>query len=152
MTISGLGAKLLLRDWRAGELRALFAAILIATLCITSISLFTDRVERAMTNQASALLGGDSVLTSTKKIKVLLVGIRIPPNYGEKYTKQFQQVFLEVANENNIALVPKLLDEIGGKSKLMQTDGVHPTEAAQKIMLENIWKELEKLLPKNAEK
>lgn len=68
MMLGILGAKLLRRDWRAGELRALFAAIFIATLCLGSISLFSDRVQRAIKNQASELLGGDVVVSSNVPI------------------------------------------------------------------------------------
>ncbi len=78
--------------------------------------------------------------------KVLLLGMRIPPNYGERYTTAFAKVFDEVAADKNVPLVPFLLEGVGGVDKLMQDDGVHPAVEAQPQLLENVWPTLKPLL------
>lgn len=78
--------------------------------------------------------------------KVLLLGMRIPPNYGERYTTAFAKVFDDVAAEKNVPLVPFLLEGVGGVTSLMQDDGVHPAVAAQPRLLENVWPTLKPLL------
>ena len=70
--------------------------------------------------------------------KVLLLGMRIPPNYGERYTTAFAKVFDDVAADKNVPLVPFLLEGVGGVDKLMQDDGVHPAVEAQPQLLENV--------------
>ncbi|MCC6077307.1 arylesterase [Pseudomonas sp. GCM10022188] len=78
--------------------------------------------------------------------EVLLLGMRLPPNYGARYTQAFEQVYVEVARQEQVALVPFFLDGVGGVRSLMQADGVHPTAAAQPILLENLWPTLQPLL------
>ncbi|WP_070887802.1 arylesterase [Pseudomonas sp. D1-3] len=78
--------------------------------------------------------------------KVLLLGMRIPPNYGERYTTAFARVFDDVAADKNVPLVPFLLEGVGGIASLMQDDGVHPAVAAQPRLLENVWPSLKPLL------
>lgn len=78
--------------------------------------------------------------------KVLLLGMRIPPNYGERYTTAFAKVFDDVAADKNVPLVPFLLEGVGGVTSLMQDDGVHPAVAAQPQLLENVWPTLKPLL------
>lgn len=85
-------------------------------------------------------------LTRNTKSKVLLLGVRLPPNYGKEYTQQFQQIFLDLAQKNVIAVQPFFLNHIDDNPQLMQKDGLHPTAAAQIILLNNVWPELEKLL------
>jgi acyl-CoA thioesterase I len=77
---------------------------------------------------------------------VLLVGIRLPPNFGMDYTSKFQQVFTDVARSRKLRPVPFILDGFGEKRELFQADGIHPTAAAQPLMLEAVWKELKPLL------
>jgi acyl-CoA thioesterase-1 len=69
---------------------------------------------------------------------VVLSGIRIPPNYGIDYTRQFQQVYAELGSKNRLALVPFLLEGIADKLELFQADRLHPTAAAQPRILENV--------------
>lgn len=78
--------------------------------------------------------------------KVLMLGMRIPPNYGERYTTAFAKVFDDVAADKNVPLVPFLLEGVGGVTSLMQDDGVHPAVAAQPRLLENVWPTLKPLL------
>lgn len=78
--------------------------------------------------------------------RVLLVGMRMPPNYGTAYTEKFQEVFSAVARSRRLPLVPFLLDGFANTRELFQDDGIHPNAAAQPLMLETVWKELRPLL------
>jgi len=78
--------------------------------------------------------------------EVLLLGMQLPPNYGARYTKAFAQVYQTLAEEKKVALVPFLLEGVGGVPTLMQADGVHPTAGAQGKLLENVWPTLKPLL------
>ena len=78
--------------------------------------------------------------------RVLLVGMRMPPNYGESYTRQFAEVYADLAREHKTAFVPYLLQGMDQQRELFQSDNMHPTAAAQPILLENIWKALLPLL------
>ncbi|AJD47948.1 lipolytic protein [Isoalcanivorax pacificus W11-5] len=69
----------------------------------------------------------------------LLFGMRIPPNYGEAYTRMFEAVFTQVAQEQEVPLLPFFLDGVGGEPSLMQEDGIHPVASAQPRLLENAW-------------
>jgi acyl-CoA thioesterase-1 len=83
-----------------------------------------------------------------RKARVLVVGVRIPPNYGRQYTAAFFQAFAEVAKQYRAAYVPFLLDGIGERQELFQPDQIHPTAAAQPLILETVWRGLEPLLRK----
>jgi len=78
--------------------------------------------------------------------RVLLVGIRMPPNYGPDYTREFESAFAEVAKRHRTALVPFVFEGMGDDFSKFQPDRIHPTEAAQPILLENVWKALRPLL------
>ncbi len=80
--------------------------------------------------------------------RVLILGMRIPPNYGGEYTEQFRQSFIEVAHDKKVALVPFLLADIALDPALMQADGVHANESGQPKMLANVWPALQPLLKK----
>lgn len=79
-------------------------------------------------------------------VKVLLVGIKLPPNYGIRYTERFQRLYRELAAETRVALVPFLLEGVATHAALMQADGIHPNAAAQKRVLDNVWQQLQPLL------
>jgi acyl-CoA thioesterase-1 len=66
--------------------------------------------------------------------KVLLLGMKIPPNYGERYTQLFEAMYRELAKEYKTLFVPFFLDGVAGIPDMMQSDGIHPTEKAQPIM------------------
>jgi len=78
--------------------------------------------------------------------KVLILGIKLPPNYGTRYTERFQQLYRELAAERRVALVPFVLKGIAANANLMQADGIHPNERAQPQILENVWTRLQPLL------
>lgn len=78
--------------------------------------------------------------------QVLLVGMRLPPNYGMGYTQKFHAVYAEVAKAHGVALVPFFLDGVAGNAALMQADGIHPRAEAQARLVENVWPGLKPLL------
>ena len=78
--------------------------------------------------------------------KVLLVGIRIPPNYGQVYTRRFEALFAEVARQQNASLVPFMLQGFADKREWFQSDGIHPAVEAQPRILDNIYRRLRALL------
>jgi acyl-CoA thioesterase-1 len=78
--------------------------------------------------------------------KVLLLGMKLPPNYGARYGEMFTQVYLQLASVEKVPLVPFFLEGVGGVPMLMQGDGIHPTAAAQPRLLENLWPQLQPLL------
>lgn len=78
--------------------------------------------------------------------KVLILGMRLPPNYGVRYTTAFAEVFPKVASETDSALVPFVLEGIGGVPSMVQSDGIHPTAEAQPRLLDNVWPMLKPLL------
>jgi len=78
--------------------------------------------------------------------RVLLAGIRIPPNYGPRYTEPFHENFFSLAEEHELPLLPFLIESIPEVPELMQNDGIHPVAKAQPIVLENVWTVLEPML------
>jgi acyl-CoA thioesterase I len=78
--------------------------------------------------------------------RVVLVGMRLPPNYGPEYTRAFDSAYPELAKRYKTALVPFLLEDFAEKMELFQPDRIHPTEEAQPLMLEQVWKALQPLL------
>ncbi|MEL0167053.1 MAG: arylesterase [Pseudomonadaceae bacterium] len=70
---------------------------------------------------------------------VILLGMRIPPNYGVRYTQAFEQVFRDVAQQQQVALVPFVLEGVADRGQLMQSDGIHPNAQGQPGILENAW-------------
>jgi acyl-CoA thioesterase I len=82
------------------------------------------------------------------KAKVLLVGMRIPPNYGRDYTEKFVALYSKLSRDAKIPLVPFLLEGVASEAQMFQPDRIHPVEEAQPIMLNNIWPHLKTLLTK----
>lgn len=78
--------------------------------------------------------------------RVLILGMRLPPNYGVRYTTAFAEVFAKVAEDYEVALVPFFLQGVGGVPAMMQRDGIHPTAGAQAVLLDNVWPRLQPLL------
>lgn len=87
-------------------------------------------------------------LIQKKNNKLILLGIRIPSNYGVQYTQSFQHIYPSLAKKYHVLLVPIFLKGIDLDRGLMQPDGIHPTEQAQSIMLDNVWVELKKVIKK----
>jgi acyl-CoA thioesterase-1 len=78
--------------------------------------------------------------------RLVLIGMRIPPNYGLAYTGRFHAVYRDLARQNGAELVPFLLEGVGGNPSLNQADGIHPSAEGQRLMAETVWKVLEPLL------
>jgi len=78
--------------------------------------------------------------------RIVLVGMRVPPNYGRAYSQQFESVYPQLAKANGAVLVPFLLEGVGGVRALNQADGVHPTAEGQRKMAETVWRVLEPVL------
>ncbi|TWH76859.1 acyl-CoA thioesterase-1 [Azomonas agilis] len=87
-------------------------------------------------------------LSQTQGASVLLLGMRLPPNLGVRYTQSFAQVFDALAEGKKVAYLPFLLERVWDQPGLMQSDGIHPTAQAQEILLDNVWPELHPLLQK----
>ncbi len=80
------------------------------------------------------------------KAQVVLIGMMVPPNYGKTYTQKFAALFEQIASSERSALVPFLLDGIADRLDLFQSDRIHPNQAAQQRLFENVWNVLQPLL------
>ena len=78
--------------------------------------------------------------------RVLLAGMRLPPNYGAAYTREFAEAFETAARQTSAPLLPFLLDGVAGKSALNQPDGIHPNAAGQRMVAETVWRSLRPML------
>lgn len=78
--------------------------------------------------------------------EVLLVGMRLPPNYGPVYTRKFQELFERVAKSRKVRLLPFLLDGMAERRDLYLPDGLHPDARAQPVLMDNVWRELKPML------
>lgn len=88
----------------------------------------------------------DQVKSKNNETIIILAGMEMPPNLGPEYTTEFRNLFPELANENELILLPFLLENVGGIPKLNQQDGIHPTAEGQKIMAQTVWKILKPLI------
>ena len=86
-------------------------------------------------------------LALSEKIEVLLAGMKIPLNYGTKYTETFQDVFYELADLYKLSIIPFLLKDVGGVPSLNQPDGIHPNPDGHQIIAVTVLRSLEPLLP-----
>jgi acyl-CoA thioesterase-1 len=78
---------------------------------------------------------------------VVLLGIRIPPNYGPRYSKEFEQVFRDVARSREVPWIEFFMDGVALNGEYMQDDGIHPNAAAQPLLLDNAWPIIQESLP-----
>ena len=88
----------------------------------------------------------DRVEAKYPDAEIVITGMQVPPNLGPEYTSNFKGIYPELAEENNAELIPYFLDDLGGDSELMQTDGIHPTEAGHRLLAEKTWKVLKPIL------
>jgi len=86
------------------------------------------------------------VQTKYPDCKIVLAGMEAPPNMGKEFTDAFRNVFVSLAKENNITLLPFLLDNVAGETELNLPDGIHPNIEGQKIVANNVWEVLETIL------
>jgi acyl-CoA thioesterase-1 len=92
----------------------------------------------------------DAMVTAIQRTgaKVMIVGMRLPPNYGPAYTREFETLYMAVSNAHKVPLVPYFFDGVGEHNELFQPDRIHPTAAAQPRLLDNVWPALLPLLGK----
>jgi acyl-CoA thioesterase-1 len=90
----------------------------------------------------------EKVKAKNPKVRIVIAGMRIPPNLGGDYARDFAAAFPDLAQKNHAALIPFLLEGVGGHADLNQGDQIHPTAAGHKIVAENVWRVLAPLLKK----
>ncbi|MEH6657093.1 arylesterase [Leeuwenhoekiella marinoflava] len=88
------------------------------------------------------------VKAEVPQAQIVLAGMQLPPNLGTEYTQDFKAIFPKLAEENDIKLIPFLLENVGGIASLNQNDGIHPTPKGHKIVANNVWSVLKPLLNK----
>ena len=88
----------------------------------------------------------DIVKAKYPNIKLVFAGMEIPPNMGQAYTTEFRNIYTDLAAKNNMTLIPFLLQGVGGEPDLNLEDGIHPNEKGHRIVAENVWMQLKKLL------
>lgn len=88
----------------------------------------------------------DKVKSARPNCKIVVAGMLAPPNLGAAYTNAFRDMYPNLARKNNAALIPFLLEDVGGIPSLNLEDGIHPNVAGQKIVAENVWKVLKGVL------
>jgi len=88
----------------------------------------------------------DAVKTKYPSTKIVLAGMQIPPNFGQDYTNEFKNIFPALAQKNQVALIPFLLENVGGIPSLNQSDGIHPTAKGHKILAKSVWEVLAPIL------
>lgn len=90
----------------------------------------------------------DAMITAVQasKAKVLLLGMQMPPNYGEAYTSSFANSYVELAKIHKVALAPAFMQKVALDARLMQADNLHPNEAGQPLLLDAAWPKLQTLL------
>lgn len=127
-----------------------------------------NRIEAALTQHRPAIvilaLGGndglrgqspdamranlEAIILASRRAgaRVLLVGMRMPPNYGTAYTEKFHRAYADLAQRHKLPLAPFLLDGFGEDRAYFQPDGIHPAAKAQPLMLDTVWKVLQPML------
>ena len=88
----------------------------------------------------------DRAKANNPNMEIVIAGMQVPPNLGTEYTKEFQHIYPELARENELVLIPLILNEVGGNKKFMQSDQIHPNVEGHKIVAEKIWDYLRKIL------
>jgi acyl-CoA thioesterase I len=88
----------------------------------------------------------DSTRAHDPDVRIVIAGMEAPPNLGPRYTKDFRDLFRDLARRNGAALIPFLLTGVAGRPALNQADGIHPTAAGARIVAENVWRVLEPVL------
>lgn len=88
----------------------------------------------------------DKVKNRYPQAKLVMAGMQLPPNMGQQYATEFRNVFTDLAKKNDMALIPFLLEGVGGEVKLNQDDGIHPTAEGHVIVAGNVWEVLKEVL------
>lgn len=93
----------------------------------------------------------DKVESEYPDAKIVVTGMQVPPNLGSEYTNKFKEMYPELAEDNNAELIPYFLDDLGGDSELMQSDGIHPTEKGHQLLAKKVWEVLKPILESKRE-
>lgn len=88
----------------------------------------------------------DVVRAKNADTEIILAGMQIPPNMGPEYTQEFRQIFPDLAEKNEVYLIPFLLEGVAGNRTLNLQDGIHPTAEGHQILRENVWSVLKKVV------
>ncbi len=88
----------------------------------------------------------DTVRKKNPETTIILAGMQLPPNMGLEYITEFRAIFPDLAQKNKLELIPFLLKDVGGIVELNQADGIHPTAEGQRILANNVWTVLEKVI------
>jgi len=88
----------------------------------------------------------DRTRTQYPAVKIIIAGMKVPPNFGGDYGRQFEAIFPDLARKNDAALIPFILQDVGGIRELNLADGIHPTAKGQQIVAENVWRVLQPAL------
>ncbi|SNC76583.1 acyl-CoA thioesterase-1 [Hymenobacter gelipurpurascens] len=88
----------------------------------------------------------DTVRRRSPEAQIVLAGMQIPPNLGPDYATQFKKLYAEIAQKNQVKLIPFLLEGVGGVAKFNQRDGIHPTPAGHRLVARNVWTVLQPML------
>ena len=96
--------------------------------------------------QIAANLNEMIKIADSAEVKVLLMQIRIPPNYGSRYQKAFESIYSSIARETSAKLIPFMLEEVALNEELMLPDGIHPKASAQPLIADYVYRQLKPLL------
>lgn len=88
----------------------------------------------------------DKALAKNSEMKIIIAGMQVPPNLGADYANQFAHIFPDLAKDNDLKLIPFILEGVGGNPNLNLPDGIHPTAEGHKILAENVWDILRPIL------
>lgn len=88
----------------------------------------------------------DRAKAKNPDMKIIIAGMQVPPNLGTDYTKEFQNLYPELAKENDLVLIPLILDKVGGRDEFMQPDQIHPNVEGHKVVAETVWEVLYPIL------
>ncbi|MDO6391449.1 arylesterase [Pontibacter sp. BT731] len=91
----------------------------------------------------------DKVRAQNPDAEIILAGMQMPPSMGQRFTKEFEEVYNRLAEDKDVALIPFLLEGVAGDRTLNQGDGIHPTVEGQRILADNVWTVLEPILVAN---
>jgi acyl-CoA thioesterase-1 len=96
-------------------------------------------------SELKANLGAIVDKAEARHVRVLLLGMEAPPNFGDRYTREFRAVYRDVAAQRHVALIPFFLSGVAGVGALNQADGIHPTAEGQRRIADTIWPQLKVL-------
>ncbi|MEX0721951.1 MAG: arylesterase [Balneolaceae bacterium] len=88
----------------------------------------------------------DKALEKNPDMEIIIAGMQVPPNLGTDYAEQFKTLYVDLAEENNLKLIPFILEGVGGEEELNQPDGIHPTAEGHKVIAEVVWEILKPII------